>query len=223
MKNLEQPNLENLENIGGIENEELFDNSNKDIVEKFNRSNEDVNEITSNDGSQKNFGKFKDLESLLKAYNSLQSEFTKKSQRLSELEGEIKPFEKQDKINASVEDVINKYSNCEPFKQKLKDNLQLIDTDDYSKLAEENLLKLLVENFKSPDELIEDENFLSNYIFNNEKIKELVVQEYLNKLKSAPNVKVATSFNSSIPATPPNVVRTIKEAGNIAKSIIKNI
>ena len=35
MKNLEQPNLENLENIGGIENEELFNNSDKDFVEKF--------------------------------------------------------------------------------------------------------------------------------------------------------------------------------------------
>ncbi len=33
--------------------------------------------------------KFKDEESLLKAYNSLQSEFTKRCQRLKELEGEI--------------------------------------------------------------------------------------------------------------------------------------
>ena len=30
-------------------------------------------------GSNENFGKFKDAESLLKAYTSLQSEFTKKS------------------------------------------------------------------------------------------------------------------------------------------------
>ena len=36
-----------------------------------------------NEGS---LGKFKDAESLLSAYNSLQAEFTRKSQRLSELE-----------------------------------------------------------------------------------------------------------------------------------------
>lgn len=222
MKNLEQPNLENFSYTEGGENEELFDNDNKNTIEKFDRPNENDNEMTSIEGSQKNLGKFKDVESLLKAYNSLQSEFTKKSQRLSELEGEIKPLEKQDKINASVEEILNKYSNCEPFKQKLKDNLHIVDSDDYTKLAEENLLKLLVENFKSPDEMVKDENFLSNYIFNNDNIKETIICEYLNKIKSAPNVKVATSFNSAIPLTPPNVVKTIKEAGNIAKSIIKN-
>lgn len=222
MKNLEQPNLENFVNTEGENNEELFNNDNQDTIEKFDRPDEDVNEMNSNKGSDK-FGKFKDVESLLKAYNSLQSEFTKKSQRLSELEGEIKPLAKQDKINASVEEVLNKYSRCKPFEEKIKENLQSSDSDDYSKLAEENLLKLLVENFKSPDEMVKDENFLSNYIFNNDTIKDTIIYEYLKKLKSAPNVKVATSFNSSIPATPPSKINTISEAGNIAKSIIKNI
>ena len=122
-----------------------------------------------------------------------------------------------------MEEVINRYLVCEPFKEKLKESLQTVDSEDYSKLAEENLLKLLVENFKSPDEMVKDENFLSNYIFNNNSIKEAIIQEYLSKLKSASNVKVATSFNSSIPATPPASIKTISEAGNIAKSIIKNI
>ena len=34
-------------------------------------------------------GKFKDAQSLLKAYNSLQSEFTKRCQRIKELEGAV--------------------------------------------------------------------------------------------------------------------------------------
>jgi len=34
-------------------------------------------------------GKFKDVNALLNAYNSLQAEFTKRSQRLKELEGEL--------------------------------------------------------------------------------------------------------------------------------------
>ena len=170
MKNLEQPNLENLVNTEGGNNEELFNNDNQNSIEEFDRPTQDAEQITSKEGSEK-LGKFKDVESLMKAYNSLQSEFTKKSQRLSELEGEIKPLAKSEKINASVEDVINKYSACKPFKEKLKENLQEIDGDDYSKLAEENLLKLLAENFKSPDELVKDKEFLSNYIFNDNSIK----------------------------------------------------
>ena len=42
-----------------------------------------------------NFGKFKDVESLLKAYNNLESEFTKKSQKLSMLENENSIFFKK--------------------------------------------------------------------------------------------------------------------------------
>ena len=41
------------------------------------------------DGSNNNFGKFKDDESLLKAYSNLEAEFTKKSQKLAMLENEV--------------------------------------------------------------------------------------------------------------------------------------
>lgn len=45
-----------------------------------------------NKGAEKqavSLGKFKDAESLLSAYNSLQSEFTKRCQRIKELEGKL--------------------------------------------------------------------------------------------------------------------------------------
>ena len=96
-----------------------------------------------------------------------------------------------------------------------------IDSDNYVELAEQNLIKLLAENYQSPENLIKNEEFLSNYVLNNEEVKTVIIKEYLSKLKSVPNVKVTTNFNSSIPASPPNVVKTISEAGSIAKSIIK--
>ena len=71
--------------------------------------------------------------------------------------------------------------------------------------------------------MVKDEMFLSNYIFNNKDIKDAIVKEYLSQLKSAPKIKVATNFNSSILATPPKTVKTINEAGNIAKYIIKKL
>ena len=45
-------------------------------------------------------GKFKDVNALLDAYNSLQSEFTKRCQRLKELEGKLEV----DKVNAPTEE-----------------------------------------------------------------------------------------------------------------------
>ena len=76
-------------------------------------------------GSNKeNLGKFKDAESLLQAYNNLESEFTKKSQRLAQLEDEkdlreIEIIKKAD-IEQRVEDYANKFELVRPFKEKLK-------------------------------------------------------------------------------------------------------
>ena len=49
---------------------------------------ENLEQPNQNLGSNVDFGKFKDAESLVKAYSSLEAEFTKKSQRLALLESE---------------------------------------------------------------------------------------------------------------------------------------
>ena len=46
------------------------------------------------DEANVSLGKFKDVNALIHAYNSLQSEFTKRCQRIKELEGEIKLVDK---------------------------------------------------------------------------------------------------------------------------------
>ncbi|MCQ2387236.1 MAG: hypothetical protein MJ066_02170 [Clostridia bacterium] len=48
------------------------------------------------------FGKFKNAEALFSAYNSLQAEFTKRCQRVKELEGEIKTREEQKSTDADT-------------------------------------------------------------------------------------------------------------------------
>ncbi len=46
-------------------------------------------EILGEDKTEISLGKFKDVSALLSAYNSLQSEFTKRCQKIKELEGQI--------------------------------------------------------------------------------------------------------------------------------------
>ncbi|MCQ2399825.1 MAG: hypothetical protein MJ072_04905 [Clostridia bacterium] len=50
---------------------------------------ETENEVKGDDANVISYGKFKDLTSLLKSYENLEAEFTRRSQRLKELEGEI--------------------------------------------------------------------------------------------------------------------------------------
>ena len=51
------------------------------------KENESVQKVTEVEKADISLGKFKDVNALLNAYNSLQSEFTKRCQRIKELEG----------------------------------------------------------------------------------------------------------------------------------------
>ena len=50
----------------------------------------EAEKVSGEEGVQASLGKFKSVDALLNAYNSLQAEFTKRCQRLKELEGTVK-------------------------------------------------------------------------------------------------------------------------------------
>lgn len=171
------------------------------------------------DGSNE-FGKFKDAESLLKAYTNLEAEFTKKSQRLASLESETAKM--QDSINAqaeiekSIDEFVTKFDVIKPFSSALKESL--INKESAS--IEEAAVKILANNYKSAENLAKDSEFLNNYIYSNQEIKDKIVKDYISKVTHNSPIKVETS-KSSISLTPPNIPTTIQEAGKLAKSIIK--
>jgi len=170
-----------------------------------------------------NLGKFKDAESLLKAYNSLQTEFTKKSQRLSELENSKTEFTREEKINKAIEELIQSHDIAQNFKDNIKSAVKDIDSDDYKQVVKDELLKNLARNYKSPNQYIEDEEFVKQYIYNNQQIRDNIIREYLTDLTNTSPVKVVSNISGSIPISPPNVPATIQDAGKLAKNIIKQI
>ena len=74
-----------------LENEQTNLNSQPAVAEEKN--GEQSGEVS--------LGKFKDVNALLSAYSSLQSEFTKRCQRIKELEGALKSDDK-DKVPAEI-------------------------------------------------------------------------------------------------------------------------
>ena len=172
------------------------------------------------DGSTENYGKFKDAESLLKAYTSLEAEFTKKSQKLATLESEVESNNlkqaKQEKINETVENFISKFESAKPFSSALKE--KLASGEDVN--LEEEAYRMLSNTYKSAEHYATDSEFLNNYIYSNKEIKDNIIKDYLSKLTQSSPIKVDVG-SGSISLTPPNVPTTIKEAGNLAKSIIK--
>ena len=180
---------------------------------------ENLEQPIENLGSNSDFGKFKDAESLVKAYSNLEAEFTKKSQRLAMLESEVnKEKEEQNRIatlNRQVDDFVTKFEAVKPFSSALKESLLKEDTN----LAEE-AVKLLSNNYKKPEDYVNDDEFLNNYIFSNKDIKDKIVKDYLSNITQNSPIKIDKS-GSSISLTPPKQPTTIQEAGRLAKSIIK--
>ncbi len=78
----------------------MEENKNEQISTQITQTVEADIENTGEDKVEVSLGKFKDVGALVNAYNSLQAEFTKRCQRLKELEGKI---EKGDKTNVPQE------------------------------------------------------------------------------------------------------------------------
>lgn len=166
------------------------------------------------------FGKFKDADSLFKAYTNLEAEFTKKSQRLASLETEAEKIKSQVSLQAEkekmVDDFVTKFENFKPFSSALKESLK---KDENCNLYEE-AISLISNNYKSAESYSKDDEFLNNYIYSNNQIREKILKDYILNITQNSPIKVETS-GSSISLTPPRVPQTIKEAGIVAKSIIK--
>lgn len=218
--NMEQPNSQTLyEGENGEQLQVASDQDNTNQVDETSESS--VSQIT--DKGSVNLGKFKDAESLLKAYNSLQTEFTKKSQRLSELENSKTEFTREEKINKAIKELEQSYNIARNFTQDIKQAVKDVDSADYSQIVREELIKNLEKNYKSANQYIEDEQFLKDYVYNNKAVRENIIRDYLANLTSTSPVRVVSNISGSIPVSPPNMPTTIKEAGRLAKNIIKQV
>lgn len=112
-------------------------------------------------------GKFKDVKTLMKAYSDLEAEFTRRSQRLKELE------------NGNKERTEPDGATCAP----------------------------------SPS----DEEIL-NAVKNNERVRSVVIGEYLKEVSSPKSVPLAVSGGGV--AAPRVLPKSIKEAGKLAQEFL---
>ena len=220
MKNMEQPESQTLH--GEEVSEKLQVASDQSGTAEAGESVQiPISEVT-DEGSVK-YGKFKDAESLLKAYNSLQTEFTKKSQRLSELENSKTEFTREEKINQAIKELEQNHNIAQKFSSDIKQAVKDLDSVDYRQLVQDELLKNLEKNYRSADEYIQDQDFLTNFVYSNQAIRDNIIREYLTNLTNASPVRVVSNISSSIPVSPPSSPATIQEAGRLAKNIIKQV
>ncbi|MFA5449217.1 MAG: hypothetical protein WC292_02095, partial [Clostridia bacterium] len=79
---------------------------------------------SSDKGGDASYGKFSTKEGLIEAYNSLEAEFTRRSQRIKELEGLVKKREDDDKWSKKVSELTQRYPIAKELGGKIGDYLE---------------------------------------------------------------------------------------------------
>lgn len=141
-------------------------------------------------------GKFKDSNSLLGAYNELQSEFTRKCQKLSEVQKKLDVIENSQSGNVSkdydeyawsnkLDDFLKEHQNANTLVEEITNE---IINDDNLKNSEEALdkayLRVMEKKFVSQENLSKDQEFLDKYIYSNDAIKNKIIKDYVDSLQT---------------------------------------
>lgn len=193
---------------------------NKDQLNNLNEV-ETVQIATANKdiGTTEQYGKFKDVKSLLDAYNSLQSEFTRRCQRVKELERENGVLQAENVKMTSDAARFGENENGINAEFDIKPRTISADCSGKSKQRSEefkiggNDNSRYVNDYENIDELYKT-------VQCNEEVKNKIIREYLDKVKnSAPNVTLMTGNGNAI-VVPPLKPKNIVEAGELARRIL---
>lgn len=172
-------------------------------------------------------GKFKSVEALKNAYDTLQKEFTKKCQKLSQL---TKAEDNSSDKASSVQ--VDETSLAQPSAAEVglpADGLLNEKTSDFS--SGEVLPSGECEDADDPenkrhvsretDESFSlDDDFVEKYVLNNAKLLDMVLEKYLRRITipAAPQLIGATGAMGLAPTVRPN---SVKEAGEMAERLFK--
>lgn len=223
-----------------MEQPDLIENSAENKVNEPIIEEKEVSDATQLElGST--YGKFKDATSLLEAYNNLEKEFTKKSQKLSELLKSQDETKQTEEHNTQIEtNILPKYKQSNwrveverfftenPDAKKYSKDISQIIMNDKSLSNSENCLNyayaLASKNaYIEPAKLLDDPNYIDS-LATNEKIRSKVISTYLqNIMQEKSNIKVISGEPNSVSPTPPaEKPKNLKEASSILKKLLQS-
>lgn len=167
------------------------------------------------------FGKFKDAESLLNAYNSLQAEFTRKSQKLSEFQSY---FDNNAIFSSkSIDEILKESTDKDEYKKEITEMLSNDKELDNLPNKYQVAFKILETSKRKLAEKLNNPTFIDEMIMSNENIKNNIIENYLlslNNIPAPPNISCGNS--SQIYFTPKdNKPLTIRDAGEIFSKMLK--
>ena len=177
--------------------------------------------------------KFKSVKELGNAYQNLEKEFTQKCQKVKELTDKLsementKTFVPEYERDDWAENVKSFFANHPLAKDYIVEISDVLKNNEMianqSNSLDSALTKVLANKFVPYDKLINDEQFLEQYVYNNKQISEKIVNDYLDGLQKNKAMPLMTSISGSGTfASPVKKPKTIKDAGKMVEAYFKN-
>lgn len=200
----------------------------------LNQAEENIEEesAVSEVGSQTgDLGKFKSVEALMDAYNSLQVEFTKKCQALSELKkdktmvaepsaNEIAEEKGEEETSTFDEANFNQFlqenEEAQGFAEEIKERLSSANTNQSP--YEVAWAKVLLNSFKEKDS--KSDQIINQYVLSNENVKNKIIENYLQELsQSKPPMVISSQSGERVSGIIPDAPKTLKEAKKLVNKM----
>ena len=209
--------------------EQLLENENVDLNAVEHK--EESNIISSQESNNLSFSgsstqKFKSVEALEKAYENLEKEFTKKCQALNSLisdnNDKLPQYSREDWLE-KVGDFLNSHQLAKNYTKQIAEVLssdeELAKKEDALNIAYSIVLE---KNFKTKEELAKDEEFLNEFVFGSDLIKEKIIEEYLQNITSNKTVPLISNVRGTASVPSPRFQpKSLKEASLYAQQILR--
>lgn len=170
-------------------------------------------------GSQKDMselGKFKSAKALLDAYNTLEKEFTRKCQRISELEKDkTESSTSEEKTELDLDAEINKFLSehsdaswaVDEIKEKVNSDQSLKTLPNPIEVAWNSVVTNHLSDIKPNDPI------LNKYVLSDEEIKKVIIENYLQTLKEQkPPIVISSQRGERVSGVMPDAPKTLQEA-----------
>lgn len=212
--------------LGDSQNNDFIEHNTQDevpvaqieIKTQINKTAQGVAESADKQDKKQSFGKFKNPEELLKAYQELEKEFTKKSQKLSKLEaladGESQVFD-DESFKVAADKFFENTPSAKPFAKDIA--LKIIEKPELKKdknCLSVALMQVLIDKFRTPEQLMQDGQFLNDYVLSSSKVKDAIIGAYLKDIRDG-QPPATLSGDGLQCVAPSKKIRSIEEAGRM--------
>lgn len=136
-------------------------------------------------------GKFKNAQDLLKAYNNLQSEFTRKSQKLAEFESKQSlESEKTDSKENLLQSFLTQNPEATFYADELISRIESVQVPD-EKAFKQAWMEILFDKLSSPSKA--KEPIVQNLFLKDDEIQDMVIKNYMKQISQQKTPVVMSS------------------------------